>query len=53
MDLEEIKWITRQAKELGVGMYSVTGGGPLLRSDIVEILRYASSENMITSLGGG
>jgi len=49
-DLEEIKGIIRQAKELGVGMYCVTGGEPLLRSDIVEILKYASSENMITSL---
>jgi MoaA/NifB/PqqE/SkfB family radical SAM enzyme len=50
MDLEEIKGIVSQAKELGVGMYCVTGGEPLLRSDIVEIVRYASSENMITSL---
>lgn len=50
MDLEEIKGIVGQAKELGVGMYCVTGGEPLLRSDIVEILRSASSENMITSL---
>jgi MoaA/NifB/PqqE/SkfB family radical SAM enzyme len=50
LDLEEIKGIIRQAKELGVCMYCVTGGEPLLRDDIAEIVRYASRENMITSL---
>lgn len=48
--LEEIRRLIRQAKDLGVGWYCVTGGEPLLRSDIGEIVSYASGEHMITSL---
>lgn len=50
LDLEDIRGLIRQAKELGVGWYCVTGGEPLLRSDIGDIVSYASAEHMITSL---
>jgi MoaA/NifB/PqqE/SkfB family radical SAM enzyme len=50
LDFGAIKELIRQAKGLGVAWYCVTGGEPLLRSDISELVRYASRERMITSL---
>jgi len=39
-----------QAEDLGISFYSVTGGEPLLRGDIPEILRYAHDKGMVTTL---
>jgi len=50
LQTDEIFSIIDQAEELGISFYSVTGGEPLLRDDIPEILRYAHDKGMVTTL---
>lgn len=41
MTPEEIGWILKVAKSLGITKLKITGGEPLLRDDIIEIVRRA------------
>jgi len=45
-----IKRMIDDASEVGFNELSITGGEPLLRKDIFEIIRYASKKNIKTSL---
>ncbi|MFH0752298.1 MAG: radical SAM protein [archaeon] len=44
LTLEEIKDILRQAKELGAHIFTISGGDPLLREDIHEIITSARQQ---------
>jgi len=47
---EEIETIVSVAAELGIGKVKITGGEPLLREDVVEIVRRISSHVMEVSM---
>ena len=38
LDLNDVKYIVRQAAELGVQQITLTGGEPFLRKDLMEIV---------------
>lgn len=46
----QVESIIDQAKKLGIVRVSFFGGEPLLRSDIVELVRYAHSAGMLTRI---
>jgi MoaA/NifB/PqqE/SkfB family radical SAM enzyme len=46
----QIKSVIDQAKQLGVIQVCFTGGEPLLREDIVELVRYAHDAGLITRI---
>lgn len=50
IDLEEVKKILKQLKDIGVVYLFLTGGEPLLHPDIKEILKYSSKLGFITTL---
>ncbi len=47
---EEVEAIVSVAAELGIGKVKITGGEPLLREDVVEIVRRISSHVMEVSM---
>lgn len=50
LSTKEIKSIIDQAKDLGVLQVTFTGGEPLLRKDIFELIRHASSRGLLTRI---
>jgi MoaA/NifB/PqqE/SkfB family radical SAM enzyme len=50
LPLEKIKKIVREAKNLGFNDLTLTGGEPLLRNDIFEIIKYAKLNNFKINL---
>lgn len=50
MTTQEVKRTIDSLKSLGVSVLDFTGGEPLLRRDIVELLSYASSSRCMTHL---
>ncbi len=50
LSLEEIKKIVDNICSLGIKKIKLTGGEPLVRSDIVEIVKYIKSKDTIKSL---
>lgn len=48
--LEELAWIIKEAKKLGLTDVFLTGGEPLLHPSIVEILRICLEERVFVSL---
>jgi molybdenum cofactor biosynthesis enzyme MoaA/glycosyltransferase involved in cell wall biosynthesis len=42
LDLKMIKSLLLQAKQLGISEIALSGGEPLLRKDIIEIIKYAA-----------
>ncbi|MFH1220479.1 MAG: radical SAM protein [Candidatus Eisenbacteria bacterium] len=46
LTLDEIKGVIDQFKELGIKYVALTGGDPLLRSDLLEILNHAAKREM-------
>ena len=46
----QVKGVVDQLAALGVGMFAATGGEPLLREDMVDILAYASAKGLKTGL---
>ena len=53
MNLQEIKGVIDQARDLGVSRFLVTGGEPFMVRDIYEIIRYISAENDLVLLTNG
>jgi len=51
LSLDEIKSLIDSIKELGGTSLAIGGGEPLLRDDIYKILDYASSKDLMLSLG--
>jgi len=47
LTLDEIKAIVDQFKAIGVKMVALTGGDPLVRDDLLDILRYVRSKDLI------
>jgi MoaA/NifB/PqqE/SkfB family radical SAM enzyme len=47
---EEAKQVMDQARRLGVVQVTFSGGEPLLRDDIVELVRYAHGQGFITRI---
>lgn len=50
LSTEEIKSIINQARDLGVLQVTFTGGEPLLRKDIFELIRHAGSLGLLTRI---
>jgi len=50
LSFEEIKRIIDEMADFGIKVVAITGGEPLLRQDIFEILHYLESKRMIYSL---
>ena len=50
LPLEKMKTIIDEMNDFGIRVVAVTGGEPMLRSDIFEILRYIESKKMIYSI---
>ena len=50
LDTSEAKSVIDQAKQLGVVLINLTGGEPLLREDIVELVRHAHDAGLLTRL---
>ncbi|MFB3883462.1 MAG: DUF5714 domain-containing protein [Armatimonadota bacterium] len=50
MDTQTITSIVRQARELGADTFYLTGGEPLVRADIVELLRLITVEHGATAV---
>lgn len=50
LPLGTIKRIIRESKEIGFKELVLTGGEPLLRDDIFEIIQYAKSKGFIINL---
>lgn len=50
LSTEKVKDIIDESYRLGVMHLSLTGGEPLLRKDIVEIIKYAHNKKMLVSL---
>ncbi len=48
---EEIKDLIKSAKELGAKSVSIGGGEPLMRSDCIELIKYALSLDLMVALG--
>ena len=51
LNLDEIKHLLKATKDLGAKSIALGGGEPLLRDDCFEIIEYASSLNLLISLG--
>lgn len=49
LSTQEIKDILNQLAVSGVGNFQITGGEPLLREDIIEVLTYANKKGLNTS----
>jgi len=50
LDTGQVKSIIDQARKLGIVRVTFFGGEPLLRSDIVELVRYAHNAGMLTRI---
>ncbi|MFA5930950.1 MAG: radical SAM protein [archaeon] len=50
LETKEIYSLIDQAKKMGVETITFTGGEPLLRSDIIEIIKYCSSKGISSKL---
>lgn len=50
LSLEEVKRIIDQLKEIGIVFVELTGGEPLIRPDILEILSYLNEKEFILSI---
>jgi len=48
---KEIKNLIKSAKELGAKSVSIGGGEPLMRSDCIELIKYALSLDLMVALG--
>lgn len=47
---EEIKTVISDLKEMGTQMFSVTGGEPFMRNDLIDILAFAHLQDMKTGI---
>ena len=50
LPLEKVKSIIDKLTEYGIEAINLTGGDPLLRSDIVEICKYCKDKNIMTEI---
>lgn len=50
LSFEEIKRMLNEAKKIGVTHLGVSGGEPLMRDDIIDILKYAKEMNFAVKL---
>lgn len=50
MDTDQIKSVIGQSKQLGVLQVTFTGGEPLLREDIVELVQYSHKAGLLTRI---
>ena len=48
MTIEELKNVTQQCLDLGISNFTFTGGEPLLRTDLEEIISYISPKQAIS-----
>ncbi len=46
-DISDLKKRVLKLKELGVGLFEVTGGEPFSRPDLISILRFIKEENLL------
>ncbi len=50
LSLEQIKKLIRDFKKLGVFVFNIIGGEPLLRKDLIDIVRFGAKQGLMTNI---